>query len=260
MKIWYQSYSFVGFDHRYDYYQQAMNRHVARVARPDTEVHLHGLAKRASKMTRYRYFQYLHAAQAFENALQAEREGYDAFVLGGMLDLGFFELREIVNIPMLFIAETSIHMACLLAPNFSVIGPNDEVLSGIEACIDRYKMGKRYIPGTHLGPISEWDLVQKFGSDPKAVIDTIAGVARRVIDRGAAMIVPGFGVLSLFMVEHGVREIDGVPVLDNTTVLIKSAETLVDMKRAGMLGSRASWYPGPSKQELLETRKLYGVG
>lgn len=212
-------------------------------------------------MTRYRYFQYLHAAQVFENALQAEREGYDAFVLGGMLDLAFYELREILHIPVLFIAETSFHAACILAPNFSVIAPNEEVFKGIEDIIyHRYHLGRRYVPGSHLGPVSEWDLVQQFAHNPQSVIQVLTSVAEKVIDRGATMLVPGFGVLSLFLVEQGVRHIKGVPILDNTAVLIKATEMLVEMKRAGMLGSRANWYPAPSKEELEETRKLYGVG
>ncbi len=258
MKIWYQSYSSAGFDPRWDYYVKVVARHAKRVARPDTQIDFHGLPKFSPKMTHYRYFQYMHGAQAIENALKAQQQGYDAFVLGGMLDLAFYEIRDVLEIPVLFIAETSFHMSCLLAPNFSIIAVNESVLKGMEELVKRYGLQRRYVPGVHLGPGSEDALVQRFDKEAKAVIDIVGRQAKIVKDRGASMIVPGFGTLGLFLADQGVREVEGVPVLDSTASLIKTAEMLVDMRKLGVKKGRPASATYPSKEELLTARKLYG--
>lgn len=259
MKIWYQSYSSAGFDPRWDYYGKVLERHAGRVARPDTRVDFHGVPKFAPTMTSYHYFQHLHATQPIENALKAQEQGYDAFVLGGMLDLAFYEIRDVLEIPVLFIAETSFHMSCLLAPSFSIVAVNEPVLKGMEELVKRYGLQRRYVPGVHLGPGGEEVLVKRFETEPEAVIDIFGAKARIVKDRGAAMVIPGFGTMGLFLADRGVREVEGVPVLDTTASLIKTAEMLVDMNKAGMLGSRGDFYPAPTRQEVRETRKFYGV-
>jgi hypothetical protein len=42
----------------------------------------------SQKMVASDYIQFMHVSQVIENALLAEREGYDAFAIGGTLDLG----------------------------------------------------------------------------------------------------------------------------------------------------------------------------
>ena len=62
------------------------------------------------------YIQYLHLGQIVDNAIAAEREGYDVFVLGGMRDLGYSEIPDAVDIPVAFIGEATFRVASLLAP------------------------------------------------------------------------------------------------------------------------------------------------
>lgn len=258
MRIWYQSYSAIGFDPRWAYYEEHLARYVRQVARPTTEVSVHGVPVMAPGMVDSRYLQHMHARQVHDNALAAERQGYDAFVLGGMLDLAYHELGELLTIPAVFIAETSFHVACLLSPTFSVVAPNEAVLRGIEARVADYGLGRRYVPGVHLGGQPLEEMVESF-ADPGPVLDRIARAAREVIQRGARMIVPGFGALNVFLVAQGVRECDGVPVLDNTAVLIKMAEARVDLHRRGTRRGRWGSGPAPAPEALRAARRLYGL-
>jgi len=84
------------------------------VARPDTEFHITTVDKRGPKMIFSEYVQYMHIGQVIENALRAEREGFDAFVLAGLRDLGHAELREAVDIPVVFAGEASYHFGSLV--------------------------------------------------------------------------------------------------------------------------------------------------
>ncbi len=258
MRIWYQSYSAIGFDPRWAYYEEHLARYVREVARPTTEIAVHGVPIMVPGMVGSRYLQHLHARQVHDHALMAERQGYDAFVLGGMLDLAYHELHELLTIPAVFIAETSFHVACLLAPNFSVLGPNDAVLRGIEARVAEYGLGQRYVPGVSLGGQPLEEIVESF-ADPRPVLDRIGQAARELIARGARMIVPGFGALNVFLVAQGVHELHGVPVLDNTAALIKMAEARVDLHRLGVTRGRRGPGPAPTPEELRAARRLYGV-
>jgi len=259
MKFWYQSYSKVGYEKKWSYYEEAFRRHVPGVVRQDTEVHFHGIEKNAPRKVESYYIRHLHVSEIIKKALQAEREGYDAFILGGMLDLGYHELREILSIPVVFFCETSLLMACFLAPKFSVISPQEPTLRGIEENMRAYGLEGRSVPGVHLGAASSLDLAQSYTSNPKAVIDAVTKIARKPIEAGAGILIPGHGALSLFLAEHGIREIDGVPVLDNTAVVLKMTELLVDVKSMGITRSRKGIYTTPSSEELAAATNLYGA-
>ena len=58
------------------------------------------------------------------NGLRAEKEGCDAFVLGNIFDPGLHQLRELLNIPVLGLCESSVHVACLTGATFSLINVN----------------------------------------------------------------------------------------------------------------------------------------
>ena len=259
MRIWYQSYSKLGFDSRWDFYEPLLKRHMDKVARPDTEVTIRGLKLHPLKMIEYPYFQYLHIGPVIENALQAEREGYDAFVLVGMLDLGLREIRGIVDIPVVFSLETSLHVACLLARKYTLIAPNELVLRGAEELIKFYGFQERYVAGAWFSEAGyPFEFVEGI-KKPKPLIEAFAEAARGVIKNGADILIPGSATTSGLLTDQGVREIDGVPILDVHGTLIKMAELMVDMRNVGIARSKKGLYFAPSKEELTETRKLFGV-
>lgn len=257
MKIWYQSYTAIGADPRWRYYEESLERHLAKVARPDTKIDIHGVDQFPPKMLECSYFQYLHFKQVIENAIEAEQKGYDAFVLAGMRDFAYNELKDVVDIPVAFIAEASFHMACLLASKFSVVWTGASSLKAGAANVKRYGLEGRYIPGINIS-MTHMDLLEAFEKNPQKAISRFKDAANSLADQGAGVVIPGFGGLSSFLAEQGVNEVDGVPILDTQAVLIKTAETLVDLKRLGI--SRSTRVPyHPSKNELSAMRKLYGV-
>ena len=69
----------------------------------------------------YRFLEYHDTREVIYNAMQAEREGYDAFLIGNISDAGIREAREVVGIPVLGLCETSLHVACMMGANFSLV-------------------------------------------------------------------------------------------------------------------------------------------
>ena len=260
MKIWYQSFSRIGIDPKWSYYEKTLKAHIEKVSRPDTVVELHGVEKLHPKFTQYNYFLGLHGRQVIDNALRAEQEGYDAFIAGGMLDPGYFELKEVLDIPVAFLAESTYHVACILASKFAVIGSPDEVaLRKIEARIKSYGLEQHWVPGVHLGTMTLMQQVEDFTNNPKGLIETVTEGARESIRQGADILIAWSGTLGTFLTDHDVTEIDGVPVLDTVQVVIGMAEFLVDLKRNGITRSKKGIFGAPTKEEVIEARKIYGA-
>ena len=67
MKIWYQAYNTSArVDPKWRYYEEACERYIVKVARPDTQIHFAWLEKRAPKMLLSKYIQYMHLAEVIE--------------------------------------------------------------------------------------------------------------------------------------------------------------------------------------------------
>ena len=257
MKIWYQSYSRIGFDRKWKNYHDNLKSYVGKVGRSDTVVDVHGVEKMSPKITGSDYIKYMHISQVIDNALRAEREGYDAFCLGGTLDLGHVVLREVLDIPVVFILESSLYHACLLARRFAIIGVNEVMLRRQLELVRFHGLEERSVPSEHLGR-AQLEIVELFGKDPQLVIELFTETARKVIARGAGVLVPGFGALSSFFGQRGIHSIDDIPIVDIVATVIKTAEMLVDLRRIGVHRSRKGFYTYASKEDLIEARKLYG--
>ncbi len=258
MRIWYQSYAAIGFDPKWKNYEEDLKSYVQKVARPDTKVDVHGAGKMAPKMVVSDYIQLMHMPQIIDNALQAEREGYDAFCIGGTLDLGHIYLREVLDIPIAFIAESAFYNACLLARKFGIVGLNEVILRRQMELVKYHGLEERCVPGVHLGS-TLLELVELFGKNPQRVIDRFSEASGKVIAQGAGALIPGYGALSSFLGQQGIHDIDSVPIVDIIAVVIKTAEMLVDLKNLGVKRSRIGFYTYASKEELIAARKLYGV-
>ena len=99
----------------------------------------------------------------------------------------------------------------------------------------------------------------KMYKDPKPYVDRFAEEARRVIKQGADILLFEGNPPNMFMVDQGVKEIDGVPVLDVCGAVIKVAELMVDLKKMGINRSKRGLFTPPSKEELAQLRKFYGA-
>ena len=62
--------------------------------------------------------------ELIESVLRAVPEGYDAVEVINTFDHRYYELRELLRIPVVFITESTPYLACQLAPTFAVIGHN----------------------------------------------------------------------------------------------------------------------------------------
>ena len=261
MKIWVQSGSGLAKDAKTasygSHYEEFLKKHFQKVARPGTSVDLFGIEGTPVGKDRYYSSQHVVEAAIIKSALRAEKEGYDAIAVLITLDLGFHEIRELVDIPVVFNTESSLHIACMSASKFAFMTHNQPLLLRMSELPKRYGLSERMVPGGYLN--LTYDDFPKMYKDPKPYIERFAEEARRVIKQGADVLLFAGNPVNMFMVEQGVKEIDGVPVLDVCGTLIKVAELMVDLRKMGISRSKRGLCAPPSKEELVQLRKLYGT-
>ena len=107
MKIWYQSY--VDYENGASYWD-VLGPHLDAVSDPDTQIDIRGITpfdSYAHPLVEFRC-----AREMICNAVQAEREGYDAFIVGHFQDAGLYEARSAVDIPVIGLGEATMLWCC----------------------------------------------------------------------------------------------------------------------------------------------------
>ena len=247
------------------FFNPMLKRVLQQVARPETKVDLKfvnpGL-ERATDEHPYSYF--LNEREVVEKVIEAERQGYDAAVVGCFLDPGVQKARGIVDIPVIGLCESTIHFACQLGRRFGVVTLNTQsTIDGIEDNIIRYGLKDRVITRSVRGhSMSTFDAFTKGVEDPKIVADDVVKTAKECVEEGANVVVIGCFGLSVFCTSAGVTSVnETVPLVDCLSVAVKTAEMVVDLRK--QLGlpfmSRTGAYVLPREKEFSRVRATFGL-
>ena len=119
IRIWYQSY--VDEPNGRTYWDR-LRRHLATFVDPGTTVDVKGITPHdnyAHPIVEFRC-----AREVICNAVRAEREGYDAFIIGHFQDAGLYEVRSVVDIPVVSLGEASMLYACQLGQRIGIVTIN----------------------------------------------------------------------------------------------------------------------------------------
>lgn len=173
---------------------------------------------------------YFHAA-----FIEAEKQGYDAVVPLGMLDLGVDGGRSLVDIPVIGPLEAVYHVAAQLGDRFGVI------------CYHSYTMPRQITMTRHYG-MEAWIAgrrnsgykLNQIAANKDQMVENFVAAARDLIEKdGADVIIP-----------HGITQcpvqIDplwlskeiGVPVVEGIGAPIRMAAMMVKL---GLRHSRKRW-------------------
>jgi Asp/Glu/hydantoin racemase len=258
MKIWLQSGSALATDDASPYgrlYEDSMDRRMKAVARPGVTVETFGIDGTPHGKDRYHAAFHMVTTLMIKSALRAKEEGFDAVAVINTFDHGYYELREVIDLPVAFISESAIYLACQLAPSFSFVTHNQAMLLHVSELAKRYGVADRMASGAHLG--MTYADFPKMYDDPATFIDTFTTAAREVISRGAATILVAGNPMNMFLIDHDVRDIDGVPILDCCAAVVKTAEMLVDLEQLGVRRGQTGLFTAPPPDERAKLQNLF---
>jgi Asp/Glu/hydantoin racemase len=225
LRIWIQSNTGAGFDPRWAVYDEVERAHLAAAAAPGTEIRFAGVEKMERKVEHSPYSRYVNSRQLIDAGRQAEADGYDAFVVAGMGVAGRAQLEEILAIPVVFAEAVTWHFASWLHGSFGIIGHDKIVYRRRVEQVRRSGLLGALVPGD-FADLSVDDVLEGFGSAGK-VLDEVGSSAIRAVHDGARCLIPSFNVLNTLLVQEGVTQLHGVPVLDTSAITLKAAEMVV---------------------------------
>ena len=210
-----------------------------QVARPDTSIEFHH-PKYSSYIVQASYLEMLNNVWLVDGIIEAEKQGYDAAIIGCGNDPGLQQARQAVDIPVVGPTEAAMLLACTMGFKFGVITVMDEFVALTERNIRNYGLEWRATSPVRVYQLGDnpFQALSEMIFTPEVINPQFDELCRAAIADGAEVIIPACAALSPATSLLGYREVPGagVPVLDVTLAAVKMAETLVDLKRGVGLG------------------------
>ena len=168
--------------------------------------------------------------QIIDNAMQAEREGYDAFVIGSFSEPYLREIRSAVNITVTSVLETSMLVACSLGKKTAAIANAPQIAFMVQSAVEKHGLSSRVLPVISVEPpLTEPQMAKAF-ENPAPLLAAFVKAAEEAVRGGADFIVPAESILATLVVDSGITQIAGAPVMDVIAVAWRYAQMLVRLK------------------------------
>jgi len=123
---------------------------------------------------------------------------------------------------------------------------------------ERYKVKERMVPGGYVD-FAFTDYANLW-NNPKPFVEEFMRVAEELASRGAASLYPAGLYLSQWLIDQGIREVDGTIIMDPLAIGIKTAELMTDLERAGVRRYSAGPWAVPPDEVRALLNKEFGNG
>jgi len=262
MRIWHQSFTVL---EQLPAYAARLQEHFRKVARPDTEVVMHGMHPRTYRTNypgtdiKHNYMQYLHGQQFVLGGIAAEEAGFDAYAIMSIPEPALRETRSLIDIPVVGYGESSMLVGRMLGERMGALifieGMTPVIMENAKRIgIDGKFAGARFVGFTFNDVLKAYD-------EPRSLLERFHDAARAMIREGADVIIPGEAPLCALLMKHGIHRVDNVPVVDALGATIKMAESMVDLKRSsGLAPARNGYFTDkPPRERVKELIALCGL-
>ena len=174
--------------------------------------------------------------RAVANAVAAEADGCDAFLIGHFQDSGLHEARSAVDIPVLGLGETSMLHACTLGQRIGLVTISPAFIAWHQEQIVRYGLRERVIGVTAMTGLVVEDYVQACQDEAAfaRVFEQFDHAAQPLLAAGAEVLIPAGGLPALVLSRRPGLTVDGAAVLNPVPVLAKHGEAAVALGRLGL--------------------------
>jgi Asp/Glu/hydantoin racemase len=233
-------------------YIAKVEAHLKSILEPGFEPTFHTTTPPAT--TTHAITEFRIARNLIRNALEAEKQGYAAMAITHFQDAGLAEVKSVVDIPVLGLGETTLFHACTLGRKLGLVTINPVFIPWHEDQVIRYGLQQRVV-GVRAVNASVKDFIDAFASQEafERLKPLWERECRILLDAGADVIVPAGG---LPMMLFGGTEMDRAPVINGVTLIAKSAEMAIKLRKLGLwkVSRRSNFVKPPDKalKEFLE--------
>lgn len=211
----------------------------------------------------YHYMDALNSQHVFQSALHAQEEGYDAVLVMCFGDPMVEHIRQAIDIPVVGLGESAMYQAARMGEKFGIVTISEFNNIELNHTVHKYGLSSKFVGCESINETAE--------EQGGALINAEHGIehfqiaARKLIERGAEVIVPGCGILSPALrlaigcedkYPGGVTEVDGAAVLDIVANGLLAAQSAVKLAKSGSAWiSRKNLY-AMATEEALESGKM----
>jgi Asp/Glu/hydantoin racemase len=226
-RVWYQS--FVDPQEQQPYIRRLQER-LAAYAAPGVAYEVHGVSppdRFLSPLTEFRC-----AARVIRNVIQAQEQGYAAFVIGHFQEPGLVECRCAVDIPVVGLGEATMLHACTLGRAFGLVTINPVFIPWHRDQIARMGLDRR-AAGVRAVDTQVATYMQAFEHDHayQQVKEAFCREAEPLVEAGADVIIPAGGLPMLLLAREAGLKVRDAVVLNGIAVVAAAAETALKLLR-----------------------------
>jgi len=233
-----------------------------RIKREDTEFDMVDIGESYPlKNNQFLYFRYQCTDPTLDRIKQAEKDGYDAVFISCNLDIGLYEARSLVDIPVTATLESAALIAHAMGTTFSLVTVDDQNGRIQRMMLRQYGLDGKCVSHRPVG-IDANDLYPDTTSED-VVLERAVEVARKCVEEdGAEIIIPGCTLMGSVLTHTGgnAAERIGAPVLDGMVTGFKMAEMMADLHTLAGIPpvSRRGFFQFPPEGDYRTLRGFLG--
>jgi len=212
-----------------------------KYARPSTEIET-VCPKEGPRSIESAYEGDLVAGGVLERVIEGNEKKFDAIIIACYGDPLLHSAREISEVPVYGIAESSMHMACMLGYKFSIVSVLERMRPILEELLMRNGLTYR-CASIRIVEIPVLDIEK----DPSATIQALTDASKTAIKEDGAEVIC-LGCAGMTELDKPMEQELGVPVLDGVVCAVKMAEAAFDY---GLKLSKIKAFKKPEPKEFV---------
>jgi allantoin racemase len=210
-----------------DLYDDLIERTLRPALHGTTEVEIRHLVHAVPNID-YWAEKHLGEVEVMKAAIEAEQDGFDAFVIGCCYDPALSQCRELVDIPVIGPLEASVSLARLYGQSFAVVTDHRKAVTEIRDRVRLYGLESN----CRAVDAIDWHISDIAAEPERAAEDTIKRVQEVMARTGAETVVIGCTIVSAsfeLAVLAGDERFLGLSVVNPNVMAVKLAEMFADL-------------------------------
>ena len=181
-------------------------------------------------------FRGLNEREIVRAMLKAEGDGFDGVSGACYFDCGVRMGSNLLAIPVLGAAESTMHLAGIMGRKFAVVTSEPVWVQFmtdhmVQLGFGPFAVSRRPVRAMTM-PLENM-IGDLLGGKYDEIIANFLETARECLADGAEVIIAGCGLISPIFPVKGIYELEGAPVLDPMAMTLKMTETLIKLKMNG---------------------------
>lgn len=197
-----------------------------------------------AEATQYKFINALNDVETLFGYMELGKAGiYDAVIGLCFFDTMAREARQVLNVPFLVPGEVSMRLASMMGRKFGIVTASESASLIIEENIRKYGLRDNAVPTWAMPMDLGTDEWASYHTDAHRIIENFTEASRKLIKDGAEIVIPGCMAVDPVLAmapgcerdyPNGLRQVDGIPVMNVSALTVKLAEAFIAMDKAGL--------------------------